>query len=41
VARFLFEDFAHYFTSRKPRERFCVMVVPTPTIAPAVLDIEA
>jgi hypothetical protein len=27
VARFLFEDFAHYFTSRKPKERFCVMVV--------------
>jgi len=27
VARFLFEDFVHYFTSRKPRERFCMMVV--------------
>ena len=23
LARFLFEDFAHYFTTRKPRERFC------------------
>jgi hypothetical protein len=27
LARFLFEDFAHYFTTRKPRERFCVMIV--------------
>lgn len=27
LARFLFEDFAHYFTTRKPRERFCVLIV--------------
>jgi Helicase HerA-like C-terminal len=27
LARFLFEDFAHYFTTRKPRGRFCVMIV--------------
>jgi hypothetical protein len=27
LARFLFEDFAHYFTTRKPRERWCVLVV--------------
>jgi hypothetical protein len=27
LARFLFEDFAHYFTSRKPRGQFCLMVV--------------
>jgi hypothetical protein len=27
LARFLFEDFAHYFTRRKPREEFCVMIV--------------
>lgn len=27
VARMLFEDFAHYFTSRKPRDRFAVLIV--------------
>jgi Bacterial protein of unknown function (DUF853) len=27
LARFLFEDFAHYFTTRKPREQWCVLVV--------------
>ncbi len=27
VARFLFEDFAQYFAARKPRSRFCVMIV--------------
>ncbi len=27
LARFLFEDFAHYFTSRKPRGQFCVLIV--------------
>ncbi len=27
LARFLFEDFAHYFTSRKARHQFCVLVV--------------
>ncbi len=27
LARFLFEDFAHYFTKRKPHERFCVLIV--------------
>jgi len=27
LARFLFEDFAHYFTSRKPREQLCVLIV--------------
>jgi hypothetical protein len=27
LARFLFEDFAHYFTTRKPCERFCVLIV--------------
>jgi hypothetical protein len=27
LARFLFEDFAHYFTSRKPRAQFCLLVV--------------
>lgn len=27
LARLLFEDFAHYFTSRKPREEFCVLIV--------------
>ncbi len=27
LARFLFEDFAHYFTTRKPREQFCVLIV--------------
>ncbi len=27
LARFLFEDFAHYFTSRKPRREFCVLIV--------------
>jgi hypothetical protein len=27
LARFLFEDFSHYFTTRKPRDRFCLLVV--------------
>jgi hypothetical protein len=27
LARFLFEDFAHYFTSRKAREQLCVLIV--------------
>ena len=27
VARFLFEDFAHYFTTRKPRSRFALLIV--------------
>jgi Helicase HerA, central domain len=27
LARFLFEDFAHYFTTRKDRERFCLLIV--------------
>jgi hypothetical protein len=27
LARLLFEDFAHYFTSRKPRDRFCLLIV--------------
>jgi hypothetical protein len=27
LARFLFEDFAHYFTSRKPHGQFCVLIV--------------
>ena len=27
LARFLFEDFAHYFTTRKARERFCLLIV--------------
>jgi hypothetical protein len=27
LARLLFEDFAHYFTTRKPREEFCVLIV--------------
>jgi len=27
LARFLFEDFAHFFTTRKARERFCVLIV--------------
>jgi Bacterial protein of unknown function (DUF853) len=27
LARFLLEDFAHYFTARKPREQFCLLVV--------------
>jgi hypothetical protein len=27
LARFLFEDFAHYFTSRKPRSQFALMIV--------------
>jgi conjugal transfer pilus assembly protein TraD len=27
LARFLFEDFAHYFSARKPRERRCVLIV--------------
>lgn len=27
LARFLFEDFAHYFTGRKDRAQFCVLIV--------------
>ena len=27
LARFLFEDFAHYFTARKAREQFCLLIV--------------
>ncbi len=27
LARFLFEDFAHYFTSRKPPCQFCMLIV--------------
>lgn len=27
LARFFMEDFAHYFTTRKPRDRFCVLIV--------------
>jgi len=27
LARFLFEDFAHYFSLRKPREQRCVLIV--------------
>jgi len=27
LARFLFEDFTHYFTTRKAREEFCVLIV--------------
>jgi hypothetical protein len=27
LARFLFEDFAHYFTARKPRREFCLLIV--------------
>ncbi len=27
LARLLFEDFAHYFSSRKPRSQFCVLIV--------------
>jgi hypothetical protein len=27
LARFLFEDFAHYFTLRKPRDQYCVLIV--------------
>jgi Helicase HerA, central domain len=27
LARFLFEDFAHYFTSRKPKHQFCLLIV--------------
>lgn len=27
LARFLFEDFAHYFTTRKAHEQFCVLIV--------------
>lgn len=27
LARFLFEDFAHYFTTRKPHGLFCVLIV--------------
>jgi conjugal transfer pilus assembly protein TraD len=27
LARFLFEDFAHYFTSRKARSQFCLLIV--------------
>jgi hypothetical protein len=27
LARFLFEDFAHYFKARKPRERYALLIV--------------
>ncbi len=27
LARFLFEDFAHYFTTRKPRSKFALLIV--------------
>lgn len=27
LARFLFEDFMHYIATRKPRDRFCVLIV--------------
>ncbi len=27
LARFLFEDFAHYFSTRKPKHQFCVLIV--------------
>jgi conjugal transfer pilus assembly protein TraD len=27
LSRLLFEDFAHYFTSRKPRQQHCVLIV--------------
>jgi hypothetical protein len=27
LARVLFEDFAHYFTTRKPKHRFCLLIV--------------
>ena len=27
IARLLFEDFAHYFTARKPRGQFCLLIV--------------
>ena len=27
LARFLFEDFAHYFTARKPRGQFALLIV--------------
>ena len=27
LARFLFEDFAHYFTGRKPKAQFCLLIV--------------
>ncbi len=27
LARFLFEDFAHYFSTRKAREQFCLLIV--------------
>jgi hypothetical protein len=27
LARFLFEDFSHYFSRRKPREQLCVLIV--------------
>jgi hypothetical protein len=27
LARFLFEDFAHYFTTRKPKDQFCLLIV--------------
>ena len=27
LARLLFEDFAHYFTARKPRAQFCLLIV--------------
>ena len=27
LARFLFEDFAHYFSTRKPKHQFCMLIV--------------
>jgi hypothetical protein len=27
LARFLFEDFSHYFATRKPHDKFCVLIV--------------
>jgi hypothetical protein len=27
LARFLFEDFAHYFSTRKPKHQFCLLIV--------------
>jgi Helicase HerA, central domain len=27
LSRLLFEDFAHYFTARKPRQQFCLLIV--------------
>ena len=27
LARMLFEDFAHYFTARKPRDQFALLIV--------------